>query len=266
MKKIPVNELIKLFEQMLAEHWNYEDNAEEYGKVDCSGAFVWAFRQFDLSIPHGSNRIERTKTIEMIPIENALPGMAAFKKRSPGDEHYDLPYAYQPGGQYYDGDLNDYYHIGLVSRDPNYILNARSTKDGFVLSPASDGWYCAGYLTDVDYNDAEPDPVPMPGDPGLYRVFGGGLKLRKGPGKHYETIKTIPDGSEVDVKKVVENGQWAYLKHGRESGYSMMQFLAPIETQPEEPGTEDEELLQAWNEFTQATLRLQEALDKAGLI
>ena len=270
MSKIKVTDLIKDFRRMAEEHWAYEAGAEEEYAVDCSGAFVWAYRQHGKSIPHGSNRIARTAVtgLHLVAEGNVQPGMAAFKGRYPGEAGYDLPGAYQPGGAYHDGDAVDYYHIGLVAEDGKHVLNARSTADGFVVSDIREGWSFVGLLNDVDYGEepVEPEPVPTPGGTGIYKVIGGGLRLRKGPGKHYETVKTIPDGSEVDVQKVVENGQWAYLKHGRESGYSMMQFLEPVDVTPEEPLPEDMDILQAWNEFTQAMLRLQEALDKAGLI
>jgi len=42
-------------------------------------------------------------------------GDIVFKAYDPGDSGYDLPDRYKPGGAYYDGDLNDYYHVGVVT-------------------------------------------------------------------------------------------------------------------------------------------------------
>ena len=50
MSKIPVNELISCFERMRDEHWDYCLNSAREGCVDCSGAFVWAYKQFGNSV------------------------------------------------------------------------------------------------------------------------------------------------------------------------------------------------------------------------
>ena len=66
---------------------------------DCSGAFVRAYRAYDLSIYHGSNRIAREYVIELLPPSCAKPGMAAFKCYKPGDKYYSLPSEYKPSGK-----------------------------------------------------------------------------------------------------------------------------------------------------------------------
>ena len=99
---------------------------------DCSGAFVRAYKSAGLSIYHGSNRIARVSVRQLLPPDQARPGMAAFKGSRPGEKGYDLPGEYRPGGQYYTGDLVDYYHIGLVDSDPQYVINAQSTQTGVV--------------------------------------------------------------------------------------------------------------------------------------
>lgn len=42
-------------------------------------------------------------------------GDIVFKAYEPGDSGYDLPSRYKNGGTYYDGDLKDYYHVGVVT-------------------------------------------------------------------------------------------------------------------------------------------------------
>ena len=145
------NELMKVFETMLSEHWKYTAGAAEKGNVDCSGAFVYAYKQFGKSIYHGSNRIARVEVVELLPISEAKPGMAAFKTRNPGDSRYNLPSSYQKGAKYYNGDLRDFYHIGLVS-ERGTVLNAQSSATGFVESKI-DSWTCVAYLKQVDYGD-----------------------------------------------------------------------------------------------------------------
>lgn len=53
-KKIPALELVRDFQQMHREDWDYEWGASSDDTVDCSGAFVWAYRQRGLSIYHGT--------------------------------------------------------------------------------------------------------------------------------------------------------------------------------------------------------------------
>lgn len=51
-------------------------------------------------------------------------GDIVFKAYEPDESGYDLPNRYKPGGAYYDGDLRDYYHVGVVtSVDPLSITH-----------------------------------------------------------------------------------------------------------------------------------------------
>lgn len=78
MPKIAVSAILGDFQRMLDEHWKYTAGAAEAGNVDCSGAFVWSYRQHGQSIYHGSNRIARTEIVELVPISAAKPGMAVL--------------------------------------------------------------------------------------------------------------------------------------------------------------------------------------------
>ena len=170
--------LLADFQAMLRDRWGYipatagekwtqqmqdastNDMVKRYGQqwvghrvADCSGAFVWAYRQHGQSIYHGSNRIARGYVAKLLPVSEAKPGMAAFKARAPGEQLYDLPAQYRQGGKYYNGDLNDYYHIGLMDDDPRYVLNSQSTSRGFQRSKLADGWDAVACLKAVDYEE-----------------------------------------------------------------------------------------------------------------
>ena len=57
MTIIQANDLIALFKRMAREHWRYEWGKAKEGAVDCSGAFVYAFKELGgLTLPHGSKR------------------------------------------------------------------------------------------------------------------------------------------------------------------------------------------------------------------
>lgn len=199
MGKIPVRELIAIFQRMYTEHWAYKSNAAQTGCVDCSGAFVWAYKQFGASIAHGSNAIARSYVLALLPVSEAQPGMAAFKIRRPGDEKYALPAKYQPGGSAYNGDLNDYYHIGLVDTDARYVLNAQSTATGFQRSKIAQNWACVGYLKAVDYGDEKTngDEEPMMNPMIVYAESGKTVFLRRQASTDSSYIARVPVGTEV---------------------------------------------------------------------
>lgn len=195
--------------------------------ADCSGAFVCAYRKYGLSIYHGSNRIAREYVIKLLPPSQAKPGMAAFKAYNPGDKYYSLPGEYKPGGSHYDGDMKDYYHIGLVDADTTYVLNSASTSSGFKRSKLSDGWCAVGYLKAVVYEGGD---VPMSH---LYQAevvaeSGNTVNLRKSASTSAARVGTIPVGSIVDVLGEY-NADWAEVQYNEKTGYVMRKFLKKIE-------------------------------------
>ena len=219
--KIPVKGLISLFQRMLDEHWDYVWGSARTGCVDCSGAFVWAYKQFKQSITHGSNGIARRYVVELLPISQAKPGMAAFKIRKPGDKYYALPGSYQQGGASFNGDLNDYYHIGLVAEDGKSVLNAQSEKAGFTRTALSK-WSCVGFLKAVDY-DKEGEQMEtyiVTADNGLP------VRVRDNPGGN--TIARLKVGTRVLAGDVDASG-WREIRFDGQTGYMMAKFLVKEE-------------------------------------
>lgn len=171
-------EIVKIFEGMYNDKWGYvlgtagekwtEAKAKEKGGskwighyvADCSGAFVYALKKGGISVYHGSNRLARIYTKQLLSIDERVPGMIAFKGKLPGTEGYGLPNEYKVGGKYYNGDLTDYYHCGLVDANGN-IINLQSSSTGCVISSASQNWSCCGYLKDVTYENAITIPYDM---------------------------------------------------------------------------------------------------------
>ena len=221
---IPVSSLIADFQRMKAEHWTYREGAAQQDEVDCSGAFVWAFKQHGISIYHGSNRMARVEVVSLIPINvaNVIPGMAAFKHHQPGEAGYNLPSSYLPGGAYDNGDLNDYYHVGLVSTDTTQVLNARSTADGFVSSPISQGWSHVALLKQVDYDASAPaDPTATAT---VYAANGAPVKLRQTASTKLPYLTLVPVGATVNLLGQ-DSGGWTPVSYNGHSGYMMSQFL-----------------------------------------
>lgn len=189
---------------------------------DCSGAFVRAYRAHNLSIYHGSNRIAREYVVGLLPPSAAKPGMMAFKLRKPGEKYYDLPSEYKQGGKHYNGDLNDYYHIGLVDDNPAYVINAQSTQTGVVRSKLSNGWDCVAWPKAVQHDEG--------GEPMQRQVIGGKLNMREKPDTHSNRIAQIPDGAIVTVDEYGET--WCRVEYNGKVGYAVTQFLAPVDEAP----------------------------------
>lgn len=269
---IPYKDLITWYQKMLADKWGYipntagtmwtqekqdkttNDMAKRYGQrwvghmvADCSGTFVYVYKKYGLSIYHGSNRIARKYVVELLPISEAKPGMAAFKFHKPGEKGYQLPENYKPGGSQYNGDLNDYYHIGLVDEDPRYILNSATTVNGFIRSKITNGWNACGYLKAVDYaDDGKDDDEPVVENDIMIVTSENGapVNMRESASVNSRIVARVPVGSEVIVMKVDKNG-WTGVKYGRHDGYMMTKFLKPKEDDvtpidPDDNGNDDE--------------------------
>ena len=269
---IPSKSILSDFQMMLADKWGYipatagtlwtqakqdatqNAMAQKYGSkwighmvADCSGAFVYSYKKYGESIYHGSNRIARKYVVELLPISEAKPGMAAFKFYAPGQKGYNLPENYKQGGSQYNGDLNDYYHIGLVDEDPRYVLNSATTANGFIRSKISNGWNACGYLKAVDYGDGGKDddePVVENDIMIVTSENGAPVNMRESASVNSRIVARVPVGSEVIVMKVDKNG-WTGVKYGRYDGYMMTKFLKPKEddvtpVDPDDNGNDDD--------------------------
>lgn len=233
-------ELIRLFLQMLREHWAYVWGAAEEGKVDCSGAVVWAYRQYGLSAYHGSNRLARDEAVAMLPLSEARPGMLAFKARPPDADGYALPDAYRKGGSRYNGDLLDYYHIGVVDEDTRYVLNAKSPKAGFVRSKLTEGWTSVAFARQIDYEGQEGGSMGSNQTATVQASSGATVNLRKSPGG--DLLDRVPVGATVTVEE--SGGEWSRVAYGGKTGWMMTKFLDRSGEEADTDGAADDRFAQ----------------------
>ena len=112
--------------------------------ADCSGMFVWAYKQFGESIYHGSNTIWRQYCSRQGKLRNG--------QRCDG-------IALRPGTAVFLLNETGRHHIGLYIGD-GICIEAKGTKWGVVTSPAShwDEW---GELSAVDYSAYPEEVIPM---------------------------------------------------------------------------------------------------------
>ena len=215
---IKSKDLLDLFERMEREGWAYEWGAAREGKVDCSGAFVWAYRQLGgPDIAHGSNSILRQSMAPLQPMSAARPGWAAMKIRAWTDA--------QANNRWYNQEPGDGYHIGLVGRDGR-ILNAKGTATGFVASDPDEGWDGCAPLTDVTYDEGEEEDAAM-----LYRATvttkTDPLRVRAWA-QTGRILGTVPRGTVVDVLADSGDG-WPRIRYNELVGYASGDYLTRVE-------------------------------------
>lgn len=256
MGKIKAPVLIDLFERMTREHWAYEWGAAREGCVDCSGAFVYAYKALGgPAIAHGSNTIVRKYCGPNVPASEAKPGYAVFRWREEGE-----PERYEKDG------LDDFYHIGLMSRTGT-VLNAKSTAAGFVESPLT-GWAYAAPLLAVEYS-ADPDEAQTGGgesmaeETALFRAQvvtqNDPLRVRDEPGVVGSKIGSLPRGAVVDVLDASTNAGWWRVRYEGMTGYASSDYLQRIDAGAEDAesvGSADDVVAEA---VTATTLKREDA-------
>lgn len=230
MSKIKVADLLAELNIMLKEHWSYVWGSASKGCVDCSGALVYVFRKYGHSIYHGSNRIARVEVDKLLPISQAKPGMVAFKARNPGDAKYALPSNYKSGGKNCNGDLRDFYHVGVVGQNGK-VLNAQSSSTGFVESPIKT-WTCVGYLKQVDYGNKQEDnmandSIDILGVAQVIAESGSTVRMRSRPEKNAPIAANIKVGTQVKILET--SSDWWQIEANGKVGYMMSKFLIKLD-------------------------------------
>lgn len=193
------------------------------GGCDCIGLIIGGIRlaggKWDGT--HGSNWAARyaVKGLNEITNKNMLNiGDMVFKARRPGHEKYDMPERYKSSG-----DMNDYYHVGVVtSVHPLEITHCTGVTGGIKRDTALGEWMYYGQYIGIT------EEMSM-GAEGSYTVTGGQLKMRSGPGTNYNVIAYIPNGKQVQGAKIDGEPDWIYTKYGKDIGYCMARYLVPVD-------------------------------------
>ena len=157
-------------------------------------------------------------------------GDVVFKMKTPTDSGYNLPSKYRPGGSAFNGDLNDYCHIGVVkSVSPLRIIHMTSPTAKTDTSIGK--WKKAAslkprYISDSPQPVPEPEPQPEPtkDTATVYAETGRYVKMRKEPSTKCRLYEEVPIGATVTI---VEFGyDWTKINYaGRKGWYMMTKFL-----------------------------------------
>lgn len=191
------------------------------GTCDCIGLIMGALgKKYDL---HSSNYFAR---YQMRMLDNLLDesqlhiGSIVYKSRR---DTSNLNARYQAGGRYYNGDILDYYHVGVVTEiAPLEITHCTSSGNinGIAYDTSIKPWSHFGDLLDVTFDDTE-DDIGM-----LYTVTtpnGKPVNLRMRPDKNSPKVGEIPVGEDVNV--VEQASGWSKVQWNGLNGYVMSEFL-----------------------------------------
>ena len=201
------------------------------GYCDCIGLIIGAIRRLGLKWPgiHGSNYAARREITGLTPLTSQSQlevGDVVLKAVPKGHRNWDLPSRYHYGGRYYNGDLNDYYHAGVVvSLNPFQIkhMSSKMTIDRKinVYYP----WNYKGKLTRlIKMAEEIPDPTPSKTMKAVVVAKSGStVNLRRGPSKANAIMIRVPLGKTVVITKPGE--EWAAVTYDGFSGYMMAEFL-----------------------------------------
>ena len=196
------------------------------GLCDCIGLVIGAIRLAGgkWTGTHGSNYAARNEMRNLEKITSAQQLRVSdlvFKVRKPGEANYALPDQYHSGP-----DRNDYYHVGIVtSVMPLEITHCTGVPGGIKKDGSLGNWQYAGAWKGMD------ETVETGLD---YRVTGGRLKLRKGPGTQYDVLAYLPDGAPVLAGDLLPDGEWRQVSFQGQSGFAMNRYLVLQESEPKE--------------------------------
>lgn len=219
MSKIPVNELISCFERMRDEHWDYCLNSAREGCVDCSGAFVWAYKQFNKTILHGSNSIARLSVGDLLSISYARPGMVAVKVKDWTDD--------DDTNRWYDSEPGNVYHIGLVIQNGSEmnVIEAKGAKWGVVQTKLDNKWKFVAYLDEVDYTQKMEETIMEYKYTGSIHLTSGYVHLRSQPNITSKSIAKLYHGEPVEIGDSSQPNWYAIKDEAGNEGYVYSKYV-----------------------------------------
>ena len=201
------------------------------GYCDCIGLVIGAIRRMGLKWTgiHGSNWAARKEFVNLQPINSVSDlsvGDVVLKGCAKGTKGWNLPARYQKGGKYYNGDLNDYYHAGVVTSISPLNITHMSSK--MTVDKSLGNWNYHGLLT-ILYNAGgrltpTPEPGPQTGSQAIVVAQSGStVNLRKSPSLKGTLLTRVPLGNIVTITAPGE--EWASVTYGGYKGYMMAKFL-----------------------------------------
>ena len=199
------------------------------GYCDCIGLVIGAVRRMGLKWTgiHGSNWAARKEFVELKKI-NSISDLAVgdvvLKACDQSNSGWALPSRYRKGGKYYNGDLNDYYHAGVVTQVNPLNITHMSSK--MTVDTKLGKWNYHGVLKILKNaaKDVTPEPVPTSGSQAvLVATSGSTVNMRRTPSLKGALITRLPLGTIVNI--ISPGEEWCKVSYGSKTGYMMSKFL-----------------------------------------
>ena len=213
------------------------------GVCDCIGLPIGALRRMGIqwSGIHGCNYAARREFVSLESINKISDlqlGDVVLKAYDPNHSKWKLPDRYKKGKPYYNGDLKDYYHAGVVTQiSPSlqitHMTSPRMKVDTNLGSKTSPWRFhgrlkllvkaAGGVVTEELISSTT--PVPSAGSKAIVvSANGGAVKCRQYPSTGCATWDRVLPGTEVTILEPGET--WAKINCGRRKGWYMMaQYL-----------------------------------------
>ena len=192
------------------------------GKCDCIGMVKGALRRCGdkgegLSGTNYAARYTLKNMRKISSVSQLKLGEVVLKTADINHPKWALPNKYRKGGSSYNGDLNNYSHIGTVTKlnplEITHMTSPTAKKDTKLGN-----WSYAGQLPQVSYESEVFIVVEYA------TVIGGSLNLRKDKSTASFKIASIPTGSKVAVTE--HNNDWCKVVYNEHTGYVMTKFLS----------------------------------------
>lgn len=202
------------------------------GYCDCIGLIIGAIRRMGLKWTgiHGSNwcaRKEITGLKEIKSQSDLKVGDIVLKAVPYGNSRWKLPSRYRKGGQYYNGDLNDYYHAGVVySVNPFQIRHMSSKMTIDTKYKTYYPWTHYGKSTILlkASTGVTTTPIPTSGTQAyVVAESGSTVNMRRSPSLKGGLIMCIPLQTIINI--VSPGEEWCKITYQNKTGYMMAKFL-----------------------------------------
>ena len=227
-------EIVKLFLSKILVIFNSNPKRREPGDgsdgyCDCIGLIIGAIRRMGLKWTgiHGSNWAARKEVVGLEKVTNISQlevGDIVLKGRNSSASGYSLPSRYKKGGRYYNGDLIDYYHAGVVYSLNPFQIRHMSSK--MTIDTKLGKWNYHGKSRQLVNASTTATPTPVPSS-GMQAVLvapsGSTVNMRKTPSLKGSLIVRLPLGTIVNIISPGED--WCKVSYAKYTGYMMAQFL-----------------------------------------
>lgn len=199
------------------------------GYCDCIGLVIGAVRRMGLKWTgiHGSNWAARKEFVKLERINSVSDlelGDVVLKGCDQSNSGWALPSRYRKGGKYYNGDLTDYYHAGVVTKVNPLNITHMSSK--MTVDTKLGKWNYHGKLSILAKaaGGITPTPVPSSGTEAVVVAQSGGtVNMRKSPSLVSAIMKRIPLGNIVSI--ISPGEEWCKISYENKTGYMMAKFL-----------------------------------------